>query len=163
VVRQITDEVLALTQRYGVVLRGEHGKGARGVYAELLCGELYPPVQRIKAIFGPQERFNRGKIASNRAALPTVDAPPMRGRREAGVIGKVGSVYGRAFNCNGNGACFDFDLDTPMCPSWKATRDRRHSPKGRTTLMREWLRSLQLDGGHVVCFAVARASERSRR
>jgi Fe-S oxidoreductase len=29
-----------------------------------------------------------------------------------------------------------------MCPSWKATRERRHSPKGRASLMREWLRRL---------------------
>jgi Fe-S oxidoreductase len=29
-----------------------------------------------------------------------------------------------------------------MCPSWKATRDRKHSPKGRASLMREWLRLL---------------------
>ena len=29
-----------------------------------------------------------------------------------------------------------------MCPSWKGTRERRHSPKGRAQLMREWLRQL---------------------
>jgi Fe-S oxidoreductase len=29
-----------------------------------------------------------------------------------------------------------------MCPSWKATRERRHSPKGRAQLIREWLRQL---------------------
>ncbi|MNM52275.1 Anaerobic glycerol-3-phosphate dehydrogenase subunit C [compost metagenome] len=27
-----------------------------------------------------------------------------------------------------------------MCPSWKATRERQHSPKGRASLIREWLR-----------------------
>ena len=26
-----------------------------------------------------------------------------------------------------------------MCPSWKATRDRRYTPKGRAGLMREWV------------------------
>src|SRR5690606_24771308 len=30
--------------------------------------------------------------------------------------------------------------DDAMCPSWKATRQRIHSPKGRASLMREWLR-----------------------
>ena len=25
-----------------------------------------------------------------------------------------------------------------MCPSWKGTRERRHSPKGRAQLIREW-------------------------
>ena len=33
-----------------------------------------------------------------------------------------------------------------MCPSWKGTRDRRHSPKGRAQLMREWLRQLVARG-----------------
>ena len=32
--------------------------------------------------------------------------------------------------------------DEAMCPSYKATRDRRHSPKGRASLTREWLRQL---------------------
>ena len=31
---------------------------------------------------------------------------------------------------------------TRCVPSWKATRERRHSPKGRAQLMREWLRRL---------------------
>ena len=29
-----------------------------------------------------------------------------------------------------------------MCPSVKITADRRHSPKGRAGLVREWLRQL---------------------
>jgi len=33
-----------------------------------------------------------------------------------------------------------------MCPSSKVTRDRRHSPKGRAGLMREWLRLLENKG-----------------
>jgi Fe-S oxidoreductase len=33
-----------------------------------------------------------------------------------------------------------------MCPSSKLTRDRVHSPKGRATMMREWLRQLALMG-----------------
>jgi len=33
-----------------------------------------------------------------------------------------------------------------MCPSSKVTRDRRHSPKGRSGLMREWLRLLEDKG-----------------
>jgi len=33
-----------------------------------------------------------------------------------------------------------------MCPSSKITKDRRHSPKGRAGLMREWLRLLEKQG-----------------
>jgi len=37
-------------------------------------------------------------------------------------------------------ACFNYDENSPMCPSYKVTGDRRNSPKGRAGLMREWLR-----------------------
>lgn len=42
-------------------------------------------------------------------------------------------------DCNGNGACFNRDAEEVMCPSYKATGDRRNSPKGRSALLREWL------------------------
>ena len=48
--------------------------------------------------------------------------------------------------CNGNGLCFNYDTASPMCPSSKVTRDRRHSPKGRAGLMREWLRLMENKG-----------------
>ena len=51
-----------------------------------------------------------------------------------------------ALHCNGNGACFTWDPDEAMCPSWKATRERRHSPKGRASLTREWLCRLAVLG-----------------
>ncbi len=47
-----------------------------------------------------------------------------------------------AMECNGNGLCFNFDVRSPMCPSMKITQNRIHSPKGRATLVREWLRLL---------------------
>ncbi len=47
-----------------------------------------------------------------------------------------------AMECNGNGLCFNFDVKSPMCPSMKISANRIHSPKGRATLVREWLRLL---------------------
>ncbi len=54
----------------------------------------------------------------------------------------VRSSWRGAMECNGNGLCFNFDAKSPMCPSMKITNDRIHSPKGRATLVREWLRLL---------------------
>ncbi|SDK79238.1 (Fe-S)-binding protein, partial [Billgrantia gudaonensis] len=48
--------------------------------------------------------------------------------------------------CNGNGACYNYDPFDAMCPSWKATRQRIHSPKGRASLIREWLRQQEAAG-----------------
>ncbi|MFP1483633.1 hypothetical protein ACLB1S_16535 [Escherichia coli] len=47
-----------------------------------------------------------------------------------------------AMECNGNGLCFNFDARSPTRPSMKITQNRIHSPKGRATLVREWLRLL---------------------
>ncbi len=54
----------------------------------------------------------------------------------------VRSSWRGAMECNGNGLCFNFDVKSPMCPSMKISANRIHSPKGRATLVREWLRLL---------------------
>ena len=48
-----------------------------------------------------------------------------------------------------------------MCPSWKGTRERRHSPKGRAQLMREWLRQLAARGVDPVAEAAGCAAARA--
>ncbi|RUR31382.1 D-2-hydroxyglutarate dehydrogenase YdiJ [Vreelandella nanhaiensis] len=156
-VREISDEVAALTQKYGGLLWGEHGKGVRSEYAPRFFGELYPSLQRVKAAFDPYNQLNPGKIASpsedpaliartSDPALLTVDSVTTRGQLDRTIDERAWQAYDAAVYCNGNGACYNYDLDDPMCPSWKATRDRRHSPKGRASLIREWLR-LQSQAG----------------
>ena len=50
--------------------------------------------------------------------------------------------YEQALNCNGNGACFNYQTQHIMCPSYKIEWDRIHSPKGRSQLLREWARQI---------------------
>ncbi len=156
-IREISDEVAALTQKYGGLLWGEHGKGVRSEYGPKFFGELYPSLQRVKAAFDPHNQLNPGKIASPAESnnliakdsdpeLLTIDGVTMRGQLDRTIDERAWQAYDAAVYCNGNGACYNYDLDDPMCPSWKATRDRRHSPKGRASLMREWLR-LQTQAG----------------
>ncbi|MCL5427364.1 MAG: FAD-binding oxidoreductase [Gammaproteobacteria bacterium] len=156
-IRAVSDEVAVLTQKYGGLLWGEHGKGVRSEYAPKFFGELYPSLQRVKAAFDPYNQLNPGKIATPSESseviakdsdpdLLTVDSVPMRGQFDRTIDERAWQAYDAAVYCNGNGACYNYDLDDPMCPSWKATRDRRHSPKGRASLIREWLR-LQSQAG----------------
>ena len=142
-VRPISDAVAAFAQRYGGLLWGEHGKGVRSEYAEAYFGELYPSLQKLKAAFDPHNQINPGKIATpwqSQAQLMKVDGVPTRGEHDRQIDERVWQSYGAAMHCNGNGACYNYDPDDAMCPSWKATRQRQHSPKGRASLMREWLR-----------------------
>jgi FAD/FMN-containing dehydrogenase/Fe-S oxidoreductase len=149
-VRTVSDGVAALTKKYGGLLWGEHGKGVRSEYAPTFFGELYPSLQQIKAAFDPHNQLNPGKIATpstvNEAQLLKIDGVPLRGEADRQIDERVWKSYGTAMHCNGNGACYNFDPDDAMCPSWKGTRERRHSPKGRASLMREWLR-LQTEAG----------------
>ncbi|SHM65055.1 D-2-hydroxyglutarate dehydrogenase YdiJ [Roseibium suaedae] len=146
-VRRISDAVVALTRKYGGVLWGEHGKGVRSEYVPEFFGPLYPCLQDIKRAFDPENRLNPGKIAAPEgASLLKIDEVPLRGTSDKILGLEIRNGFDNAAYCNGNGACFDFDETSPMCPSYKATRDRRYSPKGRASLMREWLSLLAEQG-----------------
>uniref|UniRef100_S0DGK0 Putative FAD linked oxidase n=1 Tax=termite gut metagenome TaxID=433724 RepID=S0DGK0_9ZZZZ len=143
--KQISDEVVALTAKYGGLLWGEHGKGFRAEYSPAFFGEqLYGELRKVKAAFDPLNRLNPGKICPPEG----VDSPMMkvdavkRGTYDRQIPVAVRSSWRGAMECNGNGLCFNFDAKSPMCPSMKVTSNRIHSPKGRATLVREWLRLL---------------------
>lgn len=147
--KQISDDIVALTAKYGGLLWGEHGKGFRAQYSEAFFGDtLYRELRRIKGAFDPGNRLNPGKIC----APLTSDAPMMqvdavkRGTYDRTIPVEVRNTFSGAMNCNGNGLCFNFDVKSPMCPSMKVTQSRFHSPKGRAGLVREWLRLLAEQG-----------------
>lgn len=147
--KQISDEVVALTARYGGLLWGEHGKGFRAQYSPAFFGEtLFNELRRIKAAFDPDNRMNPGKICTPFGCsepMMQVDAVK-RGTYDRQIPVTVRNDWRGAMECNGNGLCFNFDARSPMCPSMKITRNRIHSPKGRATLTREWLRLLSEQG-----------------
>ncbi|MGL5967419.1 MAG: D-2-hydroxyglutarate dehydrogenase YdiJ [Kluyvera sp.] len=143
--KKISDDVVALTAKYGGLLWGEHGKGFRAEYSPAFFGEqLYSELRKVKAAFDPHNRLNPGKICPPEG----IDAPMMkvdavkRGTYDRQIPIAVRASWRGAMECNGNGLCFNFDVNSPMCPSMKITNNRMHSPKGRATLVREWLRLL---------------------
>ncbi|HFK7187958.1 TPA: FAD-binding and (Fe-S)-binding domain-containing protein [Serratia odorifera] len=147
--KQISDQVVTLTAKYGGLLWGEHGKGFRAEYSPAFFGDtLFEELRRIKAAFDPDNRLNPGKICPPLG----VDAPMMqvdaekRGTLDRRIPIAVRSSFRGAMECNGNGLCFNFDVRSPMCPSMKITGSRIHSPKGRAALVREWLRLLSEQG-----------------
>ncbi|MDU6412436.1 MAG: FAD-binding and (Fe-S)-binding domain-containing protein [Yersiniaceae bacterium] len=147
--KQISDQVVALTAKYGGLLWGEHGKGFRAEYSPAFFGEaLFTELRRIKAAFDPGNRLNPGKICAplnSDAPMMKVDAVK-RGTFDRRIPLAVRTSFRGAMECNGNGLCFNFDVKSPMCPSMKITGNRIHSPKGRAGLVREWLRLLAEQG-----------------
>ncbi|WP_375055491.1 FAD-binding and (Fe-S)-binding domain-containing protein [Zobellella sp. DQSA1] len=147
--RRISDQVNALTAKFGGLMWGEHGKGYRSEYSPVFFGEtLFTELRRIKSAFDPFNRLNPGKICTpldSLEQLVSVDATK-RGFFDRQIPVHVRDGFTQAMDCNGNGLCFDFEVRSPMCPSMKLTADRRHSPKGRAGLVREWLRQLSAQG-----------------
>jgi FAD/FMN-containing dehydrogenase/Fe-S oxidoreductase len=149
--RKVSDKIADLTLKYGGVLWGEHGKGMRSEYAPSYFGPLYTQVRAVKGVFDSRNQLNPGKVASpDKQALLKVDGVLTRGELERHIPPSVREDFAKAVFCNGNGACYNFDPDDPMCPSWKGTRERRHSPKGRATLTREWLKRLSVAGSNPI-------------
>ncbi|WP_100753968.1 D-2-hydroxyglutarate dehydrogenase YdiJ [Vibrio salilacus] len=146
---QISDEVVKLVAKYGGLMWGEHGKGYRSEYGPAFFGqELFTELRRVKAAFDPHNKMNPGKICtpldSNEDLVKVTDTK--RGYFDRQIDVEVRDSFKQAMECNGNGLCFNYDTSSPMCPSMKVTADRRHSPKGRAGLVREWLRQLTEQG-----------------
>lgn len=151
--RSISDQVVKLTAKYGGLMWGEHGKGYRSEYGPEFFGEtLFTELRKIKSVFDPLNKMNPGKICTpieSNEKLVSVD-DTKRGYFDRQIPTEVKTSFESALGCNGNGLCFNYDTTTPMCPSSKVTRDRRHSPKGRAGLMREWLRLVEKRGVDVL-------------
>ncbi|WP_318452227.1 D-2-hydroxyglutarate dehydrogenase YdiJ [Photobacterium leiognathi] len=147
--KEISDQVVALVAKYGGLMWGEHGKGFRSEYGPAFFGdELFTELRRIKAAFDPDNRLNPGKICTPLGSddqLVKVD-DRKRGFYDRQIPVNTRDSFKQAMECNGNGLCFNYDTSSPMCPSMKITADRRHSPKGRAGLVREWLRQLAEQG-----------------
>lgn len=147
--KAISDQVVELTKQYGGLIWGEHGKGMRSAYGEKFFGEtLWRELRYIKSLFDPHNRLNPGKICtpleSDAELYPVLS--PMRADFDRQIPIAVRETFKGAMNCNGNGLCFNFDVDSAMCPSMKVSGNRLFSPKGRAGITREWLRLLAEQG-----------------
>ena len=139
--KQISDEVFAAVTAPGGIFWGEHGKGIRGEYLEAFVGpQAYAAFRAIKAAFDPGGRFNPGKLVAGGGELYGVASAPMRSAPAS-----AGDVFAQAFACNGNALCLTYAATTPMCPSFKVSRELRHSPKGRAEALQAW-RNARDDG-----------------
>ena len=148
--RRIADRISSLALEFGGAMTGEHGDGLlRSEWLAKTYGpELMAAFKQIKRAFDPHGIFNPGKI---------VDAPPMNQslRRGYGTLppsqqfdttldfSKHGGMLGLARMCSGVGQCRQTQTGT-MCPSYMATRDERHTTRGRANALRHALTDSRL-------------------
>ena len=137
---RISEDVFALVQEYGGSWSGEHGDGLlRGQFVEPFFGpQVYEAFRQVKQLFDPQGVMNPGKI---------IDAAPMTENLRFGSKYKQvdiptqyhyrdhGGLQLAVEQCSGVGACRKLGEGT-MCPSYMATRDERHTTRGRANALR---------------------------
>lgn len=148
-IRPITEMVITLLKKYNGILWGEHGKGFRGEFVPEVFGSvLYPILCQIKQLFDPYNRLNPGKLSAPTVEikLDRIELIPMRGELDQVISSEQQQNFIGSMLCNGNGACFNNEPNNIMCPSYKVTKDRVHSPKGRAMLVKEWLRKSAKNG-----------------
>jgi Fe-S oxidoreductase/FAD/FMN-containing dehydrogenase len=136
----IANEISDLVLEFGGAFSGEHGDGlARSHFNEKLFGpKLYGAFRQVKRTFDPKNLMNPGKI---------VDAPPMTESLRTGPSYKTwrpettldfndqGGFAAAVEMCSGMGVCRK-KLGGTMCPSYMATLDEEHSPRGRANALR---------------------------
>jgi FAD/FMN-containing dehydrogenase/Fe-S oxidoreductase len=140
-IEQAADIVL----KYGGSLSGEHGDGqARASLLPRMFGpELMQAFAEFKALWDPTNRMNPGKLIDPIAVYtPTENLRLGAGYQPTPVKtwfqypGDQGSFSEATSRCVGVGACRKVDHGT-MCPSYMATREEKHSTRGRAHLLWE--------------------------
>ncbi|HET7061295.1 MAG TPA: FAD-binding and (Fe-S)-binding domain-containing protein, partial [Nitrosospira sp.] len=134
-----------LVVSYGGSLSGEHGDGqSKAEFLPKMFGnELVEAFGEYKSIWDPDWKMNPGKIVD--AYLPTENLrlgtaydPPQPDTyfKFPGDKGNFGRV---TLRCVGIGNCRQQHSQT-MCPSYKVTREEKHSTRGRARLLFETMR-----------------------
>ncbi len=142
--RVLAEKSLELVLQFGGTTSGEHGEGfARGEFTNKLYGpELIEAFKQVKEVFDPGYLLNPGKIINP----PQMDEsellrygvdyqaiykpePTLLSFQEEGGFDRAVEM------CNGAGVCRQLEGGV-MCPSFQATRDEKHSTRGRANILR---------------------------
>jgi FAD/FMN-containing dehydrogenase/Fe-S oxidoreductase len=141
---EFVERAADLVVSYGGSLSGEHGDGqSRGALLPKMFGpELMKAFGDFKAAWDPDNKLNPHKVVN--AYLPTenlrlgADYHPLQPETHFKFPEDDGSFAKASLRCIGLGACRKSDAGT-MCPSYMATLEEEHSPRGRAHMLFELL------------------------
>jgi len=151
--RRFVEEAADLVVAHGGSLSGEHGDGA--ARSELLQrqygADAVRAFEEFKAIWDPDDRMNPGTIVRPRLLDESLRYGPGYPRqRELLTVFAYPQDAGRfdqaIRRCVGIGKCRQ-STGGVMCPSYRVTREERHSTRGRAHLLEEMLRGDVVTGG----------------
>lgn len=142
--RAFLEEAADLVAELGGSISGEHGDGqARGeLLARMFGEEIITAFRTVKALFDPAGILNPGKLVdpypldTNLRYGPGYRLAPMATETTFSFRHDHGSMQQAAERCVGVGRCRREDSGV-MCPSYRATRDEKHSTRGRAKMLVE--------------------------
>jgi Fe-S oxidoreductase len=150
--RHFLDRAADIVTSHGGSLSGEHGDGqSRGALLPKMFGpELMEAFRRFKQVWDPDNRMNPGKLIDARQPHQDLrlgaDYQPWRPKTHFQFPKDEGSLANAALRCVGVGACRKAEGGV-MCPSYMATREEKHSTRGRAHLLWELLQGEVLEDG----------------
>jgi FAD/FMN-containing dehydrogenase/Fe-S oxidoreductase len=150
--RAYMHEAADLCLSLGGSLSGEHGDGqAKGELLPKMFGEeLIRAFREFKTIWDPHWRMNPGKVIDARALDADLrlgaDYRPKPVHTHFAFPEDRHSFAHATQRCFGVGKCRALGGQT-MCPSFQATREERHSTRGRAHLLFEMMRGDALRDG----------------
>ncbi|MGH3419563.1 MAG: FAD-binding and (Fe-S)-binding domain-containing protein, partial [Streptosporangiaceae bacterium] len=148
--RRFQEDAADLVVAHHGSLSGEHGDGRQRseLLTRMYSPDLLAAFAEFKQIFDPANVLNPGVIVDP-APLDAALRPEVSREHSAGLafsFAEDGGDFGRvARRCVGVGACRA--AGGGMCPSYQATRDERHSTRGRARILFEMLDGHLRDDG----------------
>ncbi|MFI0447093.1 FAD-binding and (Fe-S)-binding domain-containing protein [Actinomadura sp. 6N118] len=149
--RRFVERAARLVVSYGGSLSGEHGDGqSRGELLPIMFGdEVIALFRRFKSIWDPSGRMNPGKVVDPYRLDEHLDhlgydpeEPPTHFTYPA----DHHRFAHAASRCVGIGKCRSSSGGV-MCPSYRVTREEKHSTRGRARILMEMMRGETVSGG----------------
>ncbi|GII58811.1 dimethylmenaquinone methyltransferase [Planotetraspora thailandica] len=149
--RRFVEEAARLVASYGGSLSGEHGDGqARGELLPIMFGdEIMDVFAEFKRIWDPDRKMNPGKIVDPYRVDENLDHltyHPEEPRTHFDFPRDGHRFAHAAARCVGIGKCRSTSGGV-MCPSYRATREERHSTRGRARILMEMMRGETIADG----------------
>ena len=150
--RAFIDRATDIVVAHGGSISGEHGDGqSRGALLPKMFGpELMEGFREFKRLWDPDNKMNPGKLIDARQPHADLRLGADYGPRPVETYFRFpndeGSLANATLRCVGVGACRK-EEGGAMCPSYMATREEKHSTRGRAHLLWELLQGEVLEGG----------------
>lgn len=142
--KKFTVEAAHLVVKYGGSISGEHGDGqSKADLLNIMFGEeLINAFREFKEIWDPEWKMNPGKITEPYGQLTNLRTgvrynPPVP-TTHFQFPDENGSFSFAMTRCVGVGECRRTEAGT-MCPSYRVTKEEKHSTRGRARMLFEML------------------------